>query len=353
MSELMDRPVKTFSIGFDDPSYNELEHARKVAKYFGTDHQELTIRPDAVNLVSDLIKHLDEPLADVSIFPTYLVSKLAREHVTVVLSGDGGDELFGGYEWYVAQKIARYYRYLPKAVKTHWMPSLMGLLPPSPKKKGPVNKLKRFVEGSALPERLRHFRWSSFLTEVSKQDLYTDELKQSVNHGDTCSRFTAYLDTCGEADPTWQEQFADVKTYLADDILVKVDRMSMANSLEARTPYLDYRVAEFAAGLPPGLKLKGLQTKYLLKRCMGAKLPPSILKRKKEGFSIPMKNWLQHELRPMMEDVLSPSRLKQEGLFNSAYIEKLKADHLNGTANYSHQLWSLMVFEIWQDTYLR
>jgi asparagine synthase (glutamine-hydrolysing) len=164
MTELMDRPVKTFSIGFDDPSYNELEYARAVAKHFGTDHQELTVQPDAVDLVSDLIRHLDEPLADVSIFPTYLVSKLAREHVTVVLSGDGGDELFGGYDWYVAEKIARCYRHLPEAVKLFWMPSLLGLVRPSPKKKGPVNKLKRFVEGAALPEPLRHFRWSSFLT---------------------------------------------------------------------------------------------------------------------------------------------------------------------------------------------
>ena len=352
MSEIMDRPVKTFSIGFDDPSYNELEHARTVAKHFATDHHELTIQPDVVNLVSDLIRHLDGPLADVSIFPTYLVSKLAREHVTVVLSGDGGDELFGGYEWYVAEKIARYYRHLPESLKIRWIPSLMGLMPPSPKKKGSVNKLKRFVEGSALPESLRHFRWSSFLTEDSKQDLYSEGMRQTVSHELTCSRFTAYFERNGEADRFWQEQFADIKTYLADDILVKVDRMSMANSLEARAPFLDYRIAEFAAGLPTSLKLKGFQTKYLLKRCMEAKLPPSILKRKKEGFSIPMKNWLQHELRPMLEDVLSPSRLKNEGLFNAPYIEKLKADHLKGAANNSHQLWSLMIFEIWRDTYL-
>ena len=353
MSEIMDRPVKTFSIGFDDPSYNELEHARTVAKHFATDHHELTIQPDVVNLVSDLIRHLDEPLADVSIFPTYLVSKLAREHVTVVLSGDGGDELFGGYEWYVAEKIARYYRHLPESLKIRWIPSLMGLMPPSPKKKGSVNKLKRFVEGSALPESLRHFRWSSFFTEDSKQDLYSEGMRQTVSHELTCSRFTAYFERNGEADRFWQEQFADIKTYLADDILVKVDRMSMANSLEARAPFLDYRIAEFAAGLPTSLKLKGFQTKYLLKRCMEAKLPPSILKRKKEGFSIPMKNWLQHELRPMLEDVLSPSRLKNEGLFNAPYIEKLKADHLKGAANNSHQLWSLMIFEIWRDTYLQ
>jgi asparagine synthase (glutamine-hydrolysing) len=238
-------------------------------------------------------------------------------------------------------------------LKSRWIPSLIGRVPPSPKKKGPVNKLKRFVEGSALPEPLRHFRWSSFLTESSKQGLYTEELRQSVNHGDTCSRFTAYFESCREADSTWQEQFADIKTYLADDILVKVDRMSMANSLEARTPYLDYRVAEFAMGLPSNLKLNGFKTKYLLKRCMAGRLPSTILNRKKEGFSIPMKNWLKQELRPMMEEVLSPDRIKQEGLFNFSYIEKLKADHLRGVANYSHQLWSLMVFEIWREAYLK
>jgi asparagine synthase (glutamine-hydrolysing) len=352
MSELMNQRVKTFSIGFDDPSYNELGYSKIVADYFGTDHHALTIHPDVVNLVSDLVRYLDEPLADVSIFPTYLVSQLAREHVTVVLSGDGGDELFAGYEWYVADKIERYYRYLPCAVRKKWVPWMVDQIPPSSRKKGIVNKLKRFVEGSALPDSLQHYRWGSFFAEETKDLLYTEELKRSVSHLDTCSRFTSYLRTHEEADPLWREQFADIKTYLADDILAKVDRMSMANSLEARTPFLDYRVAEFAVGLPSHLKLKGFQTKYLLKQCMARKLPRKILNRKKEGFSIPMKNWLQHELRPMMEDVLSPARIKQDGLFNPTHVEKLKADHLMGTANCSHQLWSLMVFHIWRDMYV-
>jgi asparagine synthase (glutamine-hydrolysing) len=353
MSELMDRPVKTFSIGFDDPSYNELEYARTVAKYFGTDHHELTIRPDIVNLATNLITHLDEPLADVSIFPTYLVSKLARQHVTVVLSGDGGDELFAGYEWYIADKIANYYYQLPAALRQQWLLRLTECIRPAASKKGLINKLKRFVEGSVLPDSLRHFRWSTFFTAEMKANLYTEEHKRSVRPVDAYSRFIRYLNSCEEADPLWQEQFADIKTYLPDDILAKVDRMSMANSLEARTPYLDYRVAEFAMGLPSNLKLNGFKTKYLLKRCMAGRLPSTILNRKKEGFSIPMKNWLRQELRPMMEEVLSPDRIKQEGLFNFSYIEKLKADHLRGIANYSHQLWSLTVFEIWRDAYLR
>ncbi len=162
----------------------------------------------------------------------------------------------------------------------------------------------------------------------------------------------AYLDAVKEADPLWRAQFADIKTYLVDNILAKVDRMSMANSLEARTPFLDYRVVEFAAGLPSHLKLNGFQSKYLLKRCMAGKLPNEILHRKKEGFSIPIKNWLKKELRPLMEDVLSEQRIKREGLFNAPYIEKLKADHLKGAANNSHQLWPLIVFECWRDKYL-
>lgn len=352
MSECMDRPVKTFSIGFDDPSYNELKYARVVAKRFGTDHQELTLKPDVVHLVQDLVKYLDEPLADVSVFPTYLVSRLARQNVTVVLSGDGGDELFAGYEWYIADKIGRYYRRLPAAMRDRWIPWAVDRIPPSAKKKGFTNKLKRFVEGALLSDSLQHFRWSIFMMEEAKNQLYSEDLKRAVDGLDTSSRFTHYLDAFREADPLWQQQYADIKTYLVDDILVKVDRMSMANSLEARTPFLDYRVVEFAASLPSHLKLNGFRSKYLLKRSMASRLPAEIIHRKKEGFSIPMKNWLRQELRPLMEEYLSESRIRKEGLFNAPYIKKLKEEHLKGTANHAHRLWSLMVFEIWRDVYL-
>jgi asparagine synthase (glutamine-hydrolysing) len=352
MSEVMSEPVKTFSIGFDDPSYNELRYARLVAQHFGTDHHELVIQPNVVDLVESLVSYLDEPLADVSIFPTYLVSQLARQKVTVALSGDGGDELFAGYEWYIADKIERYYRKLPSSVRSQLIPWAVNRIPPSSRKKGWINKLKRFVEGAMLPDSLQHFRWNTFVTGGEKSRLYSEELKRVVGDQEAHSRLTDYLRESKEADPLWQQQFADIKTYLTDDILMKVDRMSMANSLEARSPYLDYRVVEFAAGLPSSLKLNGFKTKYLLKRCMAGKLPRAILNRGKEGFSIPMKNWLRQELRPMMEEVLSPERIKKEGLFNPSYVAKLKSDHLKGIANHSHQLWSLMVFEIWRDLYL-
>jgi asparagine synthase (glutamine-hydrolysing) len=191
-----------------------------------------------------------------------------------------------------------------------------------------------------------------FATEESKKHLYSEELQRSVGQISAYGHFIDQFQMSEHSDPLWQQQVADIKTYLADDILVKVDRMSMANSLEARTPFLDYRLVEFAAGLPSHLKLKGLQTKYLLKRCMASKLPRAVLNRKKEGFSIPMKNWLKQELRPLMQDLLSPARMKNGGFFNPSYVQRLMTDHLKGVANHSHQLWSLMIFEIWQDSYL-
>lgn len=353
MSEIMDRPVKTFSIGFDDPSYNELDYARAVARHFGTDHYDLVIQPDIVGLVESLVGAMDEPFADVSMFPTFLVSKLARENVTVVLSGDGGDELFAGYDWYVADRLERRYRVLPGIVRNTLIPSLVNLIPPTSQKKGVVNKIKRFVEGSVQSPRLRHFRWNTFQTAQTKNRLYGDAMKSSLNGHNPYETFTEYLETNDGGDPLWQSQYADIKTYLVDDILTKVDRMSMAVSLEARTPFLDHRVVEFAAGLPSDLKLNGSTTKYLLKKAMKGKLPDDVLKRRKEGFSIPIKNWLKDELRPMMEEVLSADRLKDEGLFNPQYVEVLKQQHLKGSANHSHQLWSLMVFEIWRDMYLK
>lgn len=352
MAELMDRPVKTFSIGFDDPSYNELRYARIIARQFQTEHHELTIQPDVVNMVETLVTYLDEPFADVSVFPTYLVSNLARQHVTVVLSGDGGDELFAGYEWYIANKLAAYYKKLPGVLTNQLIPRMVQGLPPSGHKKGPINKLKRFVEGSLLPESLQHFRWSMFLTEKQKSQLFSYDLQKSLGHLNGYQHFIDHLGPNGRSDSLWRQQVADINTYLVDDILVKVDRMSMANSLEARTPFLDYRLVEFAAALPSDLKLRGFQTKYLLKRSMATKLPQTILNRKKEGFSIPIKNWLKRELCPLMHDLLSSERIKREGYFSSSYIEQLKADHLQGVANHSHQLWSLMMFEIWQDSYL-
>jgi asparagine synthase (glutamine-hydrolysing) len=353
MARVMNEPVKTFSIGFEEGSYNELHYARQIARHFKTDHKEFIIRPNALELTEKLVKHLDEPLGDFSIFPTYLVSKMAREHVTVVLSGDGGDELFAGYDTYIADWTYRKYSKIPAVVRNSLLMPVTMKLPPTEKKKGLLNRAKRFVEGTRFPEDLQHVRWMMFLDEEEKGRLYGEAMSE-VRHQHLAYDFIRQHFTKADSqDYVNRQLYVDIKTYLCDDIMVKVDRMSMATSLEARAPFLDYRVVEYAATIPSVLKLRGTKTKYILKKAMAPLLPPEITKRGKEGFSIPIKNWLRHELRPMMLDVLSPSQIRRDGFFNADHVQKLVREHLQGRENHSHRLWALMVFSIWRDHYLK
>jgi asparagine synthase (glutamine-hydrolysing) len=352
MAEQLATPVETFSIGFEEDTYNELDYARQISRHFQTHHHEQILRPDAIELTEKVIRHCDEPLADFSVFPTYLVSVFAREYVTVALSGDGGDELFAGYDHYKAQKLDGYYRRLPRAVRTHVIAYLLERIPPTAQKKGLINKAKRFIEGAALPSDLAHTRWMTFLTAADKSQLYSPELRRELKEVDAHAFIRRYLARTGIDDPLGEQLLLDLKTYLVDDILVKVDRMSMATALEVRVPFLDYRVVELAASIPSRLKLKGWTSKYLLKQAMASLLPPSILHKKKEGFSIPMKNWLKEELKPLLLDALSPDRVRCRGYFNAAYIERLVSEHLAGTQNHSHKLWPLVLFEIWHSIYL-
>jgi len=355
MAQVMDQPVKTFSIGFEDSSYNELNYARMVAKKYNTDHHEFIIKPDAVELTENLLGFLDEPFGDFSIFPTYLVSKMARDYVTVVLSGDGGDELFAGYDTYIADKLYGYYHKVPKFLRNGFMTKFVDIVPPSSKKKGIVNRVKRFVEGTKLPEDLRHTRWMIFMQEAEKALLYNDDMKSGILEKDPYKFIRHYFANSSylKNDETSQQMYVDIKTYLVDDILVKVDRMSMATSLEARVPYLDYRFVELSASIPSHLKLKGKQTKHILKKSMEDLLPHDILYRGKEGFSIPIKNWLKKDLKPMLTDILSPKKVAREGFFNPQYIEKLITEHMRGYKNHSHRLWALMIFGKWYDIYMK
>ncbi|RMF64678.1 MAG: asparagine synthase (glutamine-hydrolyzing), partial [Calditrichaeota bacterium] len=353
MSQEMNLPVKTFSISFKESSYNEAAYARTVAQHFGTEHHEFTIEPDALELTEKLIGFLDEPFGDFSIFPTFLVSQMARQFVTVALSGDGGDELFAGYDTYVANMVAQGYRRLPGAIRRGLLESIIDLLPPTEKKKGLINRAKRFVEGARLPEELEHTRWMIFLQEAEKARLYSAEVQSALAKVDAHDFIRRYFGQAGTPDRLNRQLFVDIKTYLVDDILVKVDRMSMATSLEARVPFLDHRFVEFTARIPSSFKLRGKQTKHLLKRAMSPHLPEQILKRGKEGFSIPIKNWLKVELKDLMLDVLSPDRIAREGFFQPHFVQQLIHEHLSGKENHSHRIWAMMVFGIWQDVYLR
>jgi asparagine synthase (glutamine-hydrolysing) len=352
MKESGASPLKTFSIGFEDSSYNELDYARPISQKFSTHHKEYFLKQNALELTEKLIYHLDEPFGDFSIFPTFLVSEVARSEVKVILSGDGGDELFGGYEHYQAQKIAQFTSssFLFKRLNT-----LLKKLPPSAKKKGLWNKLRRYCQGFEHDPALRHFRWMMFLSLENKKALYSEAFSrelEGIREIYEIEPFKEIFDGLDRFDSTSGELYLDLKTYLPDDILVKVDRMSMAASLETRVPLLDHKIVEFIFKLPGKLKLQGLTTKWIFKKTMERLLPHKNIYRSKEGFSIPIKHWLRKELKDLMLDYLNEKRIKEEGLFNHEGISNMVKAHLKGRENYSHQLWSLLVFEIWKENYL-
>jgi asparagine synthase (glutamine-hydrolysing) len=350
MSQFSSEPVQTFSIGFEDDTYNELPYAQSVAERFETDHHYEVLNPDIAALAENLVRHQDEPFADTSIFPTYLVSKLARGSVKVVLSGDGGDELFAGYDTYLAEQLYRYYGWLPGMLRCRTLPALANLIPPQPAKKGLINKIKRMLEGGALDPSLQHTRWMIFMSHLEKSKLYHSDLHATLDEELTIELFAGHFNNGAHFDSLAQQQYVDIKTYLVDDILTKVDRMSMAVSLEARVPLLDHNIIEFAINLPPYMKLDGSRTKVILRRAVQQLVPDPVLSKPKQGFSIPMKHWLRSSLKPLMMDLLSQDSLHQFGYFNPQTVSTWIQEHLDGRVNHSHRLWALMVFELWRRT---
>ncbi len=352
MAEMSPR-VKTFSIGFENASYNELAFSRQVANRFGTDHEEHVLRPDPKNFLSDFIGYLDEPIGDTSIFPTFLVSQVTRKKVKVALSGDGGDELFGGYDHYLADRLSRsYQRWVPGVARgaVSWA---AGLLPPTEKKKGTVNKIKRFVEGDALPADVEHYRWMSFLSDAQRSELFTDQVRATVPAGTGHARLLQHFDDAKRfGDATNRQGYVDLKVYMAEDILVKVDTASMANSLEVRVPFLDREVVQLALSMSGDLKIDGTDRKAILKKTFSTLLPDEIVNRRKEGFSMPLKNWLRRELQNAMRDVLNRETIEAEGIFRWDAISRLMDEHVAGTQNHAHRLWCLMVYQLWKTKYL-
>ncbi len=342
--------VKTFSIGFGDPTYNELPFARAIADHFKTEHYEEFITPNILSLTERLVKTLDEPFGDFSVFPTFLVSQMARKHVTVVLSGDGGDELLAGYDTYLAARMADKYSNLPLWLRKKLIEPAVMRMPPTDKKKGLINKSRRFIEGLSLPQHLQHVRWMIFLQQAEKDRLYSRDFRDSIRNENPYDFIEENFADSGSSVPLDQQEYVDIHTYLVDNILVKVDRMSMANSLETRVPFLDHRFVEFAAAIPSHLRL-GKTTKMILKYAFRDMLPAPILKRGKEGFSTPIKHWMKNELKPLMQSVLSSERIQQTGFFDNDTVQQLINQHVNGVENHSHRLWALMMFQMWYQEY--
>jgi asparagine synthase (glutamine-hydrolysing) len=333
------QPVSTFSIGFEERSFDELALARQVAGRYGTDHHELVVRPDAAELLSDIVRACDEPLGDSSALPTFLVSRLASGHVKVVLSGEGGDELFGGYDTYAAGLLADRVRWalplLRRAARR---------LPSSDRRVSLDYKLKRFVAGAHLPPLDRHHAFKEIFGQGDRARLLGADQR-----ADPLARHRGrWAETLG-ADTLARLQDVDLGTYLVDDLLVKTDRMSMAHSLEARVPFLDERVAELALALPPELRVRGLAKKRLLRRAAAPLLPRAVVRGPKRGFSIPAAAWLRGPLAPFARDVLAPDRLRRQGVFAPDAVTAVLDAHVSGRADLSRQIWGLMCFSLWQD----
>lgn len=341
----------TFSIGFEDASYDELVHARRVAKHFGCEHVTEMVHDEALELFPALMEMLDDPIADTSIVPTFQLARLARRHVTVALSGDGGDELFGGYDTYQAWRLEERYKLVPAVLRARFLEPLVRGLRPRPAKKGLINRAIRFVEGLERPGSVGHAKWRMYLNAAQARGLFTDDAWPAASA--PLDRHLAEM-LEGEKPPAGIDRAlrADYASFLADDILVKLDRSSMATSLEARVPYLDKEVVELAFRMPPSLKIRRGTGKWVLKQAAARHLPREIVQRPKEGFSAPIKQWLSGRGRPLMEELLDERSLSNAGLFRPDRIRALKREHLEGRRNHAHLLWSLMIFHAWEHRWL-
>jgi asparagine synthase (glutamine-hydrolysing) len=344
--------VKTFSIGFEEDSFDESKYARQVATHLDTEHYEDRLSAEtAGDLISEIGKWLDEPLSDGSLIPAYLLASFVRQHVTVALGGDGGDELFAGYPMYYAHKVAAYYKAIPKFVRAGMIEPVVNALPVSTKNMSFDYKAKRFVRASNFDSVTRHHSWFGSFSLDQHQSLLSRDVLANSN-GDIYRGPRELIALSDSSNEIEQMQYLDINYYMAEDILTKVDRAAMAVSLETRAPFLDPRVGQFAASIPVDYKLRGSKGKYILKEAVRDLLPKSILDRSKKGFGIPVAEWLKGRLNPLMHDMLAPARLEDQNLFEADYVQKLMREHEAGTASHHKELWTLLVFQLWFENFL-
>lgn len=341
MSKLTKHQVKTFSVGFDHPDYDELPYARMVANHFRTDHHELVVNSaDLTQYWPLLTWHRDEPVSESSDLGVYLVSKLARQHVKVVLSGEGGDELFAGYPKYVVDWIARYYHLIPQAIRNGIIQPFIESLPYS------MRKLKTAARNISQPAPQRWMNWFGVFNGQLKDNLLSPSLKATIDL-DSSRAFRGWLERNPQRDDLSSMLYLDTKIWLPDNLLMKGDKMTMAASLESRMPLLDYKLIEYAASIPSSAKIKSLKAKYLLKRAFADFLPEPILTRKKMGFNVPTGIWFREGQRDMITKLLLSERIRNRGCFNHEYIERIVQDHLAGKTNYQAQIFMLASLELW------
>jgi asparagine synthase (glutamine-hydrolysing) len=343
MSEILTEPVKTFSVGFegDGAAFSELPYARMVAQRYSTDHHEVMVGPrHLVDLAEKIVWHLDQPIADEACLANYMVAELASRHVKMVLTGEGADEMFAGYARYVGERFSPLVRYIPGPARALAL-AASGRIPGLRRPKIALYALCQPDEVSRLTN------WFPLFNQSMKASLLSAELKRELNGGDADRVFGEQLARTDARDPLSRMLYVDTKLWLPDDLLARGDKTAMAASIEARVPLLDHKLVEFAASLPPDLKLRGLTRKYLLKEVAKAWLPAEIITRKKQGFPMPTSVWFRREARPFVRDLLSPDTIRRRGLFDGAFVEQLLSEHEAGFADHGPLIWGLLSVELW------
>ncbi|MCX5701647.1 MAG: asparagine synthase (glutamine-hydrolyzing) [Candidatus Omnitrophica bacterium] len=344
--------LKTFSIGFKEDSFDESRYIQQISDLYHTEHyhQDFSVK-DLLQLLPEAAHFLDEPLGDASFFPTYLLSKFTKQEVTVALSGDGGDELFAGYPTYQAHRIAKYYHLIPAVFREHILNRMIMNLPVSMSNFSLDFKAKKFISSASFPLGIRHIAWMGSFNHLDKIELYTPGFKKILGTGDNFKLMNNYFNEPGVSGELNKLQYFDIKTYLQDDLLVKTDRASMANSLEVRVPFLDHELVEFVFSLPSKLRLNKLKTKYILKKVASELLPQNIINRKKKGFGIPVAFWIKKSLKESILDNLKEDKIKKDGLFNYGYIKNLLQQHFANKADNRKKIWTIFMFILWRQEY--
>jgi asparagine synthase (glutamine-hydrolysing) len=340
--------IRTFTIGFDERDYSEISHARRIAERFGTEHHELIVRPDALEVLPTLVRHYGEPYADSSAVPTYYLARMAREHVTVALGGDGGDELFGGYRRYRAMQLAAALDPIPGAVRRGAWRVVRRLVPNTGSERAGRARLRRFMRAVAEPDATRYLQMAGIFSSDRLIDAAAPEFRTEVvcAEQELSARAGAAL-----GDALSRVQRLDLTLYLPDDLLVKVDIASMANSLEVRAPFLDRELVEYATRLPSGFKIRRGQSKWLLRQAFADVLPPESAARTKQGFGLPVGAWLRTSLRPLMDDAILSRRAIDRGYVSGQAAKALVDEHMRGI-DHTHRLWSLIMLELWHREFI-
>ncbi len=347
MAKMSSKPVKTFSIGFEEKEFDELTYARLVSKHFATEHHEFIVKPNAIEILPKLVWHYNEPFADSSAIPTYYVAKMTRDYVKVVLTGDAGDENFAGYPRYLRSKLLLFFLKMPKSFRSDFFPPFLRTIARLHWREKTFNRLAAYIESVSSNQVRNYAEQVTICNATGKEDLYSSEFSEITRGTDSVQYLLSKFDEVRIKDLIDQLLYLDINTYLPEDLLVKMDIATMANSLEARVPFLDHQLMEFSATIPSNLKLRGRIAKYILKETFKTFLPEVIFKRRKMGFGVPVSRWFRNELKDYIYEILLDRRTLGRGYFTREGVERLLNDHITLRYDHSSKIWALLFLEMW------